>query len=94
MRLPTFCRHFLSRVQVNKLILTWDVATSGMYNGYVDSAEVKYQVRKMPSGEIVDNAATSPYTYNVTQEKAEKCFFDVTPTSTTTTKAFQQHRIR
>ena len=33
----------------------------------------------MPSGEIVDNAATSPYTYNVTQEKAEKCFFDVTP---------------
>ena len=79
MRLPTFYRHFLSRVQVNKLILTWDAATSGMYNGFVDSAEVKYQVRKMPSGEIVDNAATSLYTYNVTQEKAEKCFFDVTP---------------
>ena len=40
---------------------------------------MKYQVRKMPSGEIVDNAATSPFKYTVTQEKAEKCFFDVTP---------------
>lgn len=64
---------------INKLILTWDAATEGMYNGYVDPTEVKYQVRKMPSGEIVDNAGASPYTYNVTQEKAEKCFFDVTP---------------
>ena len=63
----------------NKLTLTWDAATEGMHNGYVDPAEVKYQVRKMPSGEIVDNASTSPYTYTVTQEKAEKCFFDVTP---------------
>ena len=64
---------------IDKLILTWDAATEGMYNGYVDPTEVKYQVRKMPSGEIVDNAGASPYTYNVTQEKAEKCFFDVTP---------------
>lgn len=63
----------------DKLILTWDAATEGMHNGYVDPAEVKYQVRKMPSGEIVDNAATSPFKYTVTQEKAEKCFFDVTP---------------
>lgn len=63
----------------DKLILTWDAATEGMHNGYVDPTEVKYQVRKMPSGEIVDNAGTSPYTYTVTQEKAEKCFFDVTP---------------
>lgn len=63
----------------DKLILTWDAATEGMHNGYVDLAEVKYQVRKMPSGEIVDNAATSPFKYTVTQEKAEKCFFDVTP---------------
>lgn len=63
----------------DKLTLTWDAATEGMHNGYVDPAEVKYQVRKMPSGEIVDNAGTSPYTYTVTQEKAEKCFFDVTP---------------
>lgn len=63
----------------DKLTLTWDAATEGMHNGYVDPAEVKYQVRKMPSGEIVDNAATSPFKYTVTQEKAEKCFFDVTP---------------
>ena len=63
----------------DKLTLTWDAATEGMHNGYVDPTEVKYQVRKMPSGEIVDNAGTSPYTYTVTQEKAEKCFFDVTP---------------
>ena len=63
----------------DKLILTWDAATEGMHNGYVDPTEVKYQVRKMPSGEIVDNAATSPFKYTVTQEKAEKCFFDVTP---------------
>lgn len=63
----------------DKLTLTWDAATEGMRNGYVDPAEVKYQVRKMPSGEIVDNAATSPFKYTVTQEKAEKCFFDVTP---------------
>ncbi|MFC2381232.1 MAG: choice-of-anchor J domain-containing protein [Prevotella nigrescens] len=63
----------------DKLILTWDAATEGMHNGYVDPAEVKCQVRKMPSGEIVDNAATSPFKYTVTQEKAEKCFFDVTP---------------
>ena len=63
----------------DKLILTWDAATEGMNNGYVDPTEVKYQVRKMPSGEIVDNAATSPFKYTVTQEKAEKCFFDVTP---------------
>ncbi|GAB6975518.1 hypothetical protein JCM15124A_04250 [Prevotella falsenii] len=62
-----------------KLTLTWDAATEGMHNGYVDPAEVKYQVRKMPAGEMVDNAATSPYTYTVAQEKAEKCFFDVTP---------------
>ena len=63
----------------DKLTLTWDAATEGMHNGYVDPTEMKYQVRKMPSGEIVDNAGTSPYTYTVTQEKAEKCFFDVTP---------------
>ena len=63
----------------DKLTLTWDAATEGMHNGYVDPTEVKYQVRKMPSGEIVDNAATSPFKYTVTQEKAEKCFFDVTP---------------
>lgn len=63
----------------DKLTLTWDAATEGMHNGYVDPAEVKYQVCKMPSGEIVDNAATSPFKYTVTQEKAEKCFFDVTP---------------
>ena len=63
----------------DKLTLTWDAATEGMHNGYVDPAEVKYQVRKMPSGEIADNAATSPFKYTVTQEKAEKCFFDVTP---------------
>lgn len=63
----------------DKLTLTWDAATEGMHNGYVDPTEVKYQVRKMPSGEIVDNAGISPYTYTVTQEKAEKCFFDVTP---------------
>ena len=63
----------------DKLMLTWDAATEGMHNGYVDPTEVKYQVRKMPSGEIVDNAATSPFKYTVTQEKAEKCFFDVTP---------------
>lgn len=63
----------------DKLILTWDAATEGMHNGYVDPTEAKYQVRKMPSGEIVDNAATSPFKYTVTQEKAEKCFFDVTP---------------
>ena len=63
----------------DKLILTWDAATEGMHNGYVDPTEVKYQVRKMPSGEIVDNAATSPFKYTVTQKKAEKCFFDVTP---------------
>lgn len=63
----------------DKLTLTWDAATEGMHNGYVDPAEVKYQVRKMPSGDIVDNAATSPFKYTVTQEKAEKCFFDVTP---------------
>lgn len=63
----------------DKLTLTWDAATEGMHNGYVDPAEVKYQVHKMPSGDIVDNASTSPYTYTVTQEKAEKCFFDVTP---------------
>ena len=63
----------------DKLMLTWDAATEGMHNGYVDPTEVKYQVRKMPSGDIVDNASTSPYTYTVTQEKAEKCFFDVTP---------------
>lgn len=63
----------------DKLTLTWDAATEGMHNGYVDPTEVKYQVRKIPSGEIVDNAATSPFKYTVTQEKAEKCFFDVTP---------------
>ena len=63
----------------DKLTLTWEAATEGMHNGYVDPTEVKYQVRKMPSGEIVDNAATSPFKYTVTQEKAEKCFFDVTP---------------
>ena len=63
----------------DKLTLTWEAATEGMHNGYVDPTEVKYQVRKMPSGDIVDNASTSPYTYTVTQEKAEKCFFDVTP---------------
>lgn len=63
----------------DKLMLTWEAATEGMHNGYVDPTEVKYQVRKMPSGEIVDNAATSPFKYTVTQEKAEKCFFDVTP---------------
>ena len=63
----------------NKLTLTWEATTEGMHNGYVDPTEVKYQVRKMPSGEIVDNAATSPFKYTVTQEKAEKCFFDVTP---------------
>ena len=63
----------------DKLMLTWEAATEGMHNGYVDPTEVKYQVRKMPSGDIVDNAGTSPYTYTVTQEKAEKCFFDVTP---------------
>ena len=63
----------------DKLTLTWEAATEGMHNGYVDPTEVKYQVRKMPSGDIVDNAGTSPYTYTVTQEKAEKCFFDVTP---------------
>lgn len=63
----------------DKLMLTWEAATEGMHNGYVDPAEMKYQVRKMPSGEIVDNAATSPFKYTVTQEKAEKCFFDVTP---------------
>ena len=78
----------------NKLTLTWDAATEGMHNGYVDPTEVKYQVRKMPSGEIVDNAGTSPYTYTVTQEKPKSASSTLLLTSTTTTKAFQQHRIR
>ena len=49
----------------DKLMLTWEAATEGMHNGYVDPTEVKYQVRKMPSGDIVDNAGTSPYTYKI-----------------------------
>lgn len=70
---------FKRGTQPNEYVLTWENVTEGEHNGYIDPASVKYKVRKMPEDKVINERATSPYTFTIEQANAERCFFDVIP---------------